>query len=91
MSLADAEEIIFHLLLADTNLGTVSVQAEHLNRSVRVNPYVPIISQQVSMNRISPDSLFFQSDYSVTLDNKSTTEGDQRVDRVNTLKDKNNL
>ena len=58
MSLADAEEIIFHLLLADTNLGTVSVQAEHLNRSVRVNPYVPIISQQVSMNIISQDSLF---------------------------------
>ena len=92
MTLADAEEITFQLLLTDTNLGTVWVQAEHLSRSVRVAPYLPIISQQISMNRISPDSLFcFMSDYSATLNTKTTTEGDQRVARENTLSDKKNL
>ena len=34
MTLTDIDEIVFQLRLADTNLDTVLVQAEHLSRSV---------------------------------------------------------
>ena len=89
MTLADAVEITVQLQLVDTNLDTVLVQAEHLIRSVRVAPCVPIISQPVSTNRISHNSLFFvTSDCSATPNTKTTTEIGVRV---NTLIDKDNL
>ena len=68
MTLTDASEIDFQLRLADTNLDTVLVQAEHLSRSVRLAAFVPEIQQQTT------HCFRLSSDYSSIPNTKTTIE-----------------